>query len=700
MFFRKKRKNRVVSLRFKIVAGIVLAELVLSAVAIAVGYEAYSSDMNDHYIALSSGLANTAASQLDADEILHYYEEIKKAGEFDAEKYENDEGYRADFDAKADAIKDEDYYKMLGVLRDIKENNGLSYIYVQKLEGDKCVYILDADEDGAQLGFTEEVSDATKQAANPENGIPAFITNSSYGWLCTSMEPVKDEGGNPVALVGVDISMDAIMHERFAYLINVILLIGVATLLLIVVTFFVVEFALVRPIDALSEATSSFVRDREAEQQTESAISRLNIKTGDEVETLCDSVKQMERDINNYIAYQPEITAEKERLSAELNVAAQIQADMLPRIFPPFPDRVEFDIYATMDPAKEVGGDFYDFFLVDENRLALVMADVSGKGVPASLFMVIAKTLIKNHAQAGETPSEILKNVNEQLLEGNEADLFVTVWLALIDLTTGKGIAVNAGNEHPALRRAGGEYELIKYRHSPAVASMDGLTFREHEFDLGPGDSLFVYTDGVAEATDSGQGLFGTDRMLAALNRNPNAHPRELLKNVRGDIDAFVGEADQFDDITMLCFEYYGKAGKGGAEEITLDATVENTAEAISFIDGRLEKLGFDEKAKMQTDIALEELFVNIAHYAYGDKTGKAVVRFEYKQNPDRAIITLIDSGTPYNPLEKKDPDTTLSAEERPIGGLGVFMAKNFTDGIKYEYKDGKNILTIEKNVK
>lgn len=252
------------------------------------------------------------------------------------------------------------------------------------------------------------------------------------------------------------------------------------------------------------------------------------------------------------------LAEEKARIGAELSVATQIQADMLPRIFPAFPERKEFDLYATMTPAKEVGGDFYDFFLVDDDHLALVMADVSGKGVPAALFMVIAKTLIKNRAQMGGGPANILMDVNDQLCEGNEAELFVTVWLGILEISTGKGMAANAGHEHPVIRRLGGEWELVKYRHSPAVATMEGIRFREHEFELHPGDSLFVYTDGVPEATDGADTLFGTGRMLSALNRKADAAPDELLKNVKEDIDAFVGEAQQFDDITMLSFTFFG----------------------------------------------------------------------------------------------------------------------------------------------
>ena len=245
---------------------------------------------------------------------------------------------------------------------------------------------------------------------------------------------------------------------------------------------------------------------------------------------------------------------EKERITTELNTATKIQADMLPR---EFPDSDIFDLYASMDPAKEVGGDFYDFFMTDENHIALVMADVSGKGVPSALFMVIAKTLIKNRAQMGGTPGEILRDVNDQLCEGNEAGLFVTVWLAVIDVTTGKGLAANAGHEHPALMHDG-RFGLVEYKHSLVLAAYEGMRFREHEFALSPGDCLFVYTDGVPEATNKDKEMFGAERMLSALNRDPQAVPEALLRSVREDIDAFVSDAEQFDDITMMCFRYKG----------------------------------------------------------------------------------------------------------------------------------------------
>ncbi len=251
-------------------------------------------------------------------------------------------------------------------------------------------------------------------------------------------------------------------------------------------------------------------------------------------------------------------TEKTERLATELNLASDIQTNVLPNIFPVFPERKEFTLHASMTPAKEVGGDFYDFFFVDDDHIALVMADVSGKGIPAALFMMVARTLIKNRTMMGGTPSEILYDVNNQLCEGNVAGLFVTVWLGILEISTGKGMAANAGHEHPVLCRKGDEFALIEYRHSPAVAAMEGMKFREHEFELNPGDTIFVYTDGVAEATDSSNELFGTDRMLDALNKDADALPEQILENVMEGINDFVKGAEQFDDITMLSLKYFG----------------------------------------------------------------------------------------------------------------------------------------------
>ena len=309
---------------------------------------------------------------------------------------------------------------------------------------------------------------------------------------------------------------------------------------------------IVRPLEAITRRVRSLGgRDLQFFMEDE-------YRTGDEIEVLAESFANLSAKTLKYVDEVTRITAEKERIGAELNMATEIQASQLPRLFPPFPQRTEFDIYASMTPAKEVGGDFYDFFLVDDDHIALVMADVSGKGIPAALFMMVSRVLIKSRLQSGESPSLALENVNNQLCDGNTAGFFVTVWLAVLEISTGKGVAANAGHEHPALRRANGSYELVTYRHSVAVAALEDAPFKQHDFQLHPGDSVFVYTDGVAEAANSDNELYGTARMLEALNKDPDASAEQTLQNVMDGINAFVNGAEQFDDITMLCLKYLG----------------------------------------------------------------------------------------------------------------------------------------------
>ena len=249
---------------------------------------------------------------------------------------------------------------------------------------------------------------------------------------------------------------------------------------------------------------------------------------------------------------------ERSRLDTELSMASSIQADMLPNIFPAYPERSEFDIYASMDPAKEVGGDFYDYFFVDDDHLGIVMADVSGKGVPAALFMMISKILVQNYAMAGHGVRETLEAVNHQICTNNREEMFVTVWLGVLEISTGRLTAANAGHEYPVLRQGDGAFELVKDKHGFVIGGMDGVKYREYELRLTPGSKLFLYTDGVPEATDANKELFGTERMLEALNSDPNAAPELILRNVRAAVDAFVRDAEQFDDLTMLCVEYRG----------------------------------------------------------------------------------------------------------------------------------------------
>lgn len=322
-------------------------------------------------------------------------------------------------------------------------------------------------------------------------------------------------------------------------------------LIAILICFIFVKKQIVNPINTICSTAKTMVENLENEESID-----VTVRTGNEIEELFDSFKQMYGDIKDYINKLSAVTAEKERIGAELDVAAQIQASMLPCIFPAFPGRPEIDIYATMDPAKEVGGDFYDFFMVDDRHLAIVMADVSGKGVPAALFMVIGKTLIKDHTLPDRDLGEVFTAVNNLLCESNSEGLFITAFEGVLDLVTGEFTFVNAGHEIPFICKAGGKFEPNKVKAGFVLAGMEDMIYTAGSLVLEPGDKLFQYTDGVPEATSLDKELYGMERLEAVLNRVKDGTPAEILPVVKEDIDAFVGEAEQFDDITMLCLEY------------------------------------------------------------------------------------------------------------------------------------------------
>ena len=481
-------------------------------------------------------------------------------------------------------MMDDNYEAARSGLNNIKNNFDIKYLYGVYYEDIDDLYSLcyvingksDEEREGRKLEdiysymgepCEEDAFDLRSRklmrdcVINNDTGFKYYeSTSSEYGRLITCYSAITDSSGKAVGIVGADIDVNKITQDLNTYLRWVITAAVLITLIMIAILVYSINSFITRPVGSIAENTAEFVGLMKENVEPEMLdYKKVQVKARDEIYVLSEGVSNMADGVKNYMTNLRHVTAEKERIGAELNVATQIQADMLPRIFPPFPEKSEFDLFATMDPAKEVGGDFYDFFLIDEDHVGLVIADVSGKGVPAALFMVIAKTLIKNRALMGGSPSDVLSYANDQLCEGNEAELFVTVWFGILEISTGKGVAANAGHEHPAIRRKDGKFELVVYRHSPAVATMEGIPFKQHEFELHPGDSLFVYTDGVAEATNAHDELYGTDRMLEALNRNPDATAEELLKTVRESIDEFVGDAPQFDDITMLGLNYFGK---------------------------------------------------------------------------------------------------------------------------------------------
>ena len=530
----KAPKKKRMKLTTKAILGLIFV-LAFIVVFVCIGITwRYVKDFDDSHYGTAITLTHTASEYIDGDKAIGYYEN----GETD------------------------DYYQQVqDFLQLLRSEGDLDRLYVFVPAENDYVTIWDADSKialGVRQPFEGEYKESALSSLSGDSGEDGYLnTNDGNKLVITAFAPIRDKSGEPVALVAAEFKGESIIIKIVEFNLATLGIVFISGIIPIIIFFNKTKKGVLLPIKLLNSAAKQMVGDLESERPV-----LPDIHTGDEIEELSDSFGQMNVELRDYIRQLNLATAEKERIGAELNMAKDIQAAQLPSDFPAFPDRREFDVYASMTPAKEVGGDFYDFFLVDDDHLAMVIADVSGKGIPASLFMMISKILIKNRLKAGDSPSAALEKVNNQLIENNiKPKQFVTVWMAVLELSTGKGTAANAGHEHPVFKRADGNYELVEYRHSPPVSLVKKMKFREHDFEMKPGDRLFVYTDGVAEAMNLERELYGTDRLLTVLNSDPNAAPRQVLENVTNGINAFVGEAEQFDDITMLSFVYNGSDG-------------------------------------------------------------------------------------------------------------------------------------------
>lgn len=407
----------------------------------------------------------------------------------------------------------------------------------------------------------------------------------------------------------------------------------------------------------------------------------VDVRSNEEFASLSDDINSTVVTLKHYI---DEAAA---RIDQELEFAKQIQHSSLPSVFPPYPNRKDFSIYASMDTAKEVGGDFYDFYLLDADHLAFLIADVSGKGIPAAMFMMTAKTLIKGLAESGIEVNEVFTRANAKLCEGNDAGMFVTAWMGILDLKTGLLKYADAGHNPPVLRRAGGEYEYLKIRPNFILAGMEGMKYRLNELQLAPGDEIFLYTDGVTEAQNSEKQLYGEKRLLQSLNEKSGLTVEEICAKVKKDVDAFVGEADQFDDMTMLCVHL---TRPDDSVSLKVVPTKESIGQVADFVRAELEKAEVPAKYANKLNIAVDEIYSNIVYYS-----GAKHAEVRLKAENDSLTLIFKDDGTPYNPLETKEPDITASAAERPIGGLGIFMVRKMMDDVAYTYEDGWNVVTL-----
>ena len=646
---------------FNAVIGLIM---LLSAAIGTVGYFEFAGALKQQYMEIANGIAEYAALSMDP-EILEQYLETKTA--------------------------DEAYNSTREQLQHTADAEDCSVIYVAKVHTDtkerEYIYNVVSKASGFspyEIGFRDTVNDEFLKVYDSILKGETQLHNFMYSrkGYTTSVYPVEDADSGVVAIVGVVKNMDLLTSAKNSYICQIILIEALIAILSGIVWVIYMKRRIVVPVQQLSEAALNMVEHLEDGNSPE-----LVVKHDDELRELADSFATMYREVGAYIAKLETVTAEKERIGAELDVAAKIQSSMLPCIFPAFPDRNEFDIYATMDPAKEVGGDFYDFFMVDADHLAFVVADVSGKGVPAALFMVIGKTLIKDHTGLHDDLGEVFTEVNNILCASNSEEMFITAFEGVLNLKTGELRYVNAGHEIPFLCRKGGVFEPYKVRAGFVLAGMQGIRYRAGSIQLEPGDKIFQYSDGIPEAINSEKAPYGMKRLESVLAKNSEKAPSELLPLVKADVDAFVGDTDQFDDITMLCIEFKGNGRKA---EISLTPDAESVKTVAEFLDTTLEAWEIPMKVVSKLQIVADEIYSNIVRYSQAKNAKVTAV-----QNGTVLSLRFEDDGKPYDPTTAAEPDITASAEEREIGGLGIFIVRNMMDSMDYRYKDGHNVLTL-----
>ncbi len=408
---------------------------------------------------------------------------------------------------------------------------------------------------------------------------------------------------------------------------------------------------------------------------------RLDVRSSYEFSHLSD-------DINSTVdALKGHISDAKKRIERELELARQIQKSAVPFIFPPFPKRDDFDVYALMNTAKEVGGDFYDFYFTDDKHFAFLIADVSGKGIPAAMFMMASKTLIKSLAESGKTVDTIFNETNEKLCKNNDAGMFVTAWMGVINLETGHMAFANAGHNPPMICRKNGTFEYLKTRPNFVLAGMDCTVYKKHDLYLKPGDKIYLYTDGVTEANDVNGNLFGDDRLLKSMHALGQADSKTICKQIERDVNAFAKDAEQSDDMTMLAF---GLQYMKTPSSIMVYPDMDALQKVNDYICDKLEEINVSKSVLNKIRVIIDEVYSNIMRYS-----NATMLEVKYSLERGQLLLTFSDDGKPYDPTANEDPDIALSAEEREIGGLGIFMVKKAASAVEYVYENAKNVLKI-----
>jgi len=548
------------------------------------------------------------------------------------------------------------------------------------------------------IGLQPVKTRGTKAALSGETGTQIFPDYRGVSVL-SSYKPLNISDVNWAIMSEID-EAEAFKYVHYLKKSVIILLLVLIIGILIISILF--SRTLTRPLKTLSRYTQELSsRDFTSSDSYSFLDDLLTVaRRGDEVGELAQAFQRMETELENSIENLKKTTSTKERMESELNIGREIQMSMIPLIFPPFPDRKEIVIYGTMEPAREVGGDFYDFFFIDEDWFCFCIGDVSGKGVPAALFMAVTKTLIKSRAADDYSPASIITHINDELSRHNEAFMFVTIFIGILNTKTGKFLYTNAGHNPPYIKRKDGSIEQIDQLHGPVAGAISGLTYKEDKTSLSKKDILLLYTDGITEARNREKEFFSDKRLAEVLSSFEDISAEDIVNSTVSEVKRFEDGADQADDITALAIQFLGIPEE--ALPMILKMTIKNHLSEIGQVKKRFntfsEQYGISTPIRRKMNMVFDEMLNNIITHAYHDEDEHEIeIRVELSEN--RLTVSIADDGIPFNPIGVEAPDTELSLEERKIGGLGIHLVRNLMDKVSYQRRIDKNIVTFVKHL-
>ncbi len=536
----KDQKNiRRISLKTKFASASMILALVLSLVIVLISYFSYRDSMFKRYEENIAALVKTASVFIPVEKIDQYYE----TGQTDA-----------------------DYELLIKEFQTLQEQNHLEYLYayVPTPEGIKVFgqgtkpgmagHFVLGDFLGTDYFPQEDIDAANQLFINPDAPKVVITNESEFGYLISAFNVLRDDQGNPMLVVGADMSMKDINSTLFNYIILVSSIAALILILFITIYLLFLNKSIIDPLQVIVDNATDFVNTNIDENHSEIVALNIDVKTGDEIEILAEAFNKMTSDIIRYINELTTVTSERERIETELRIATLIQEGMLPKNFE-YPDRHEFTLFASMRAAKDVGGDFYDFFFVDDDHFCITIGDVSGKGVPAALFMAMTKATVKDLVLRRLPIDEVMTEANVTLCNNNEQDMFVTLFIAIINVKTGEFSWCDAGHDPAIIWKKDGTVEMLTGKKGFVCAGIETAKYKLNESKIEKGDIIYLYTDGIPEANNTAQEFYGLERLKTLISAQKKHEIKPLCVDILSDVDQFAASEPQFDDITMLGFK-------------------------------------------------------------------------------------------------------------------------------------------------